>query len=119
MEWRQFAYLRARTRRNRQKKKRCVLDSFFWSLMCRKESFFSTDVDEAILSADIIFVCVNTPTKKTGMFHSTISPVHHSLTGTIGGGSAADLTYIESATRRIAAVARSNKIVVEKSTVPC
>jgi UDPglucose 6-dehydrogenase len=31
-----------------------------------KNLFFSTDVDGAILSADIIFVCVNTPTKKTG-----------------------------------------------------
>ena len=28
-------------------------------------------------------------------------------------------SYVESATRRIAAVANSNKIVVEKSTVPC
>ena len=28
-------------------------------------------------------------------------------------------SYVESATRRIAAVATSNKIVVEKSTVPC
>jgi len=29
------------------------------------------------------------------------------------------LSYVELATRRIAAVANSNKIVVEKSTVPC
>ena len=33
-------------------------------------------------------------------------------------GRAADLKYIESAARRIAEVAQSNKIVVEKSTVP-
>ncbi|KAL2919854.1 hypothetical protein HK105_200771 [Polyrhizophydium stewartii] len=65
--------------------------------------FFSTEIDKAIDEADIIFVSVNTPTKKTG----------------IGAGSAADLAYIESATRRIAQVARSPKIVVEKSTVPC
>jgi UDP-glucose 6-dehydrogenase len=32
-----------------------------------KNLFFSTDVDGAILEADIIFVCVNTPTKKTGI----------------------------------------------------
>jgi UDPglucose 6-dehydrogenase len=32
-----------------------------------KNLFFSTDVDKAILEADLIFVSVNTPTKKTGM----------------------------------------------------
>lgn len=29
--------------------------------------FFSTDVDKAIQEADLIFVSVNTPTKKTGV----------------------------------------------------
>jgi len=71
---------------------------------CRgKNLFFSTDVDAAIRDADLIFVSVNTPTKKSGM----------------GSGRAADLKYVESATRRIAQVAKTNKIVVEKSTVPC
>ncbi|CAL1709530.1 unnamed protein product [Somion occarium] len=71
---------------------------------CRgRNLFFSTDVDKAILEADLIFVSVNTPTKKSG----------------VGAGFAADLNYVESATRRIAAVATSSKIVVEKSTVPC
>ncbi|CAO3597165.1 unnamed protein product [Absidia cylindrospora] len=71
---------------------------------CRgKNLFFSTDVDAAIQEADLIFVSVNTPTKKSGM----------------GAGMAADLAYVESATRRIAEVAKSPKIVVEKSTVPC
>ncbi|CCA75915.1 probable UDP-glucose 6-dehydrogenase [Serendipita indica DSM 11827] len=65
--------------------------------------FFSTDVDGAIRAADLIFVSVNTPTKKTG----------------IGAGYAADLNYVEKATRRIAQIATSSKIVVEKSTVPC
>jgi len=65
--------------------------------------FFSTDVDKAIEEADLIFVSVNTPTKKRG----------------VGAGFAADLNYVELATRRIAAVATSSKIVVEKSTVPC
>ncbi|RDB17118.1 UDP-glucose 6-dehydrogenase [Hypsizygus marmoreus] len=65
--------------------------------------FFSTDVDGAIEEADLIFVSVNTPTKKSG----------------VGAGSAADLNYVELATRRIANVANSSKIVVEKSTVPC
>ncbi|KAF9260728.1 UDP-glucose/GDP-mannose dehydrogenase [Marasmius fiardii PR-910] len=71
---------------------------------CRgKNLFFSTDVDKHIQEADLIFVSVNTPTKKGG----------------IGAGFAADLNYVELATRRIAAVATSSKIVVEKSTVPC
>ncbi|KAK7204853.1 UDP-glucose/GDP-mannose dehydrogenase family, NAD binding domain-containing protein [Myxozyma melibiosi] len=65
--------------------------------------FFSTDVDTAIIEADLIFVSVNTPTKKNG----------------VGKGFAADLGYVESATRHIAKVATSDKIVVEKSTVPC
>ena len=65
--------------------------------------FFSTNIDKAILEADLIFVCVNTPTKANG----------------IGKGAAADLGFVEAATRKIATVATSNKIVVEKSTVPC
>jgi UDPglucose 6-dehydrogenase len=65
--------------------------------------FFTTDVEAAILEAEIIFVSVNTPTKKSG----------------IGAGYAADLAYIESATRMIARVSQTSKIVVEKSTVPC
>ncbi|KAG2190094.1 hypothetical protein INT46_011220 [Mucor plumbeus] len=68
-----------------------------------KNLFFTTDVDAAIQEADLIFVSVNTPTKKAGL----------------GAGMAADLAYIEGATRRIAEVATSSKIVVEKSTVPC
>lgn len=65
--------------------------------------FFSTNVDQNIVDADIIFVSVNTPTKRTGL----------------GAGYAADLTYVEAVTRRIARVATRSKIVVEKSTVPC
>lgn len=71
---------------------------------CRgRNLFFSTDVDKGIIEADLIFVSVNTPTKKKG----------------VGAGYAADLGYVESATRHIARVAQSDKIVVEKSTVPC
>jgi len=69
--------------------------------------FFSTDIDAAIRECTIIFVSVNTPTKKSG----------------IGAGEAADLTYWELAARQIAAVCnasddKSPKIIVEKSTVP-
>ncbi|TRM67093.1 UDP-glucose/GDP-mannose dehydrogenase family, NAD binding domain-containing protein [Schizophyllum amplum] len=71
---------------------------------CRgRNLFFSTDVDKGIKEADLIFVSVNTPTKKSG----------------VGAGYAADLNYVELATRQIASVAESSKIVVEKSTVPC
>ncbi len=63
---------------------------------------FKTDVEGAIRSGDFIFVCVGTPTKTYG----------------IGAGRAADLRYIESAARTIAAVAEGPKIIVEKSTIP-
>ncbi|KAJ3031958.1 UDP-glucose 6-dehydrogenase 1 [Rhizophlyctis rosea] len=65
--------------------------------------FYSTDVDSAIEQAEIIFVAVNTPAKMDGL----------------GAGSASDVTYFEEAVRRIATVAQSPKILVEKSTVPC
>ena len=64
--------------------------------------FFSTEVDSAIDAADMIFISVNTPTKTYG----------------IGKGQAADLKYIELAARQIARVAKNDKIVVEKSTLP-
>jgi len=64
--------------------------------------FFSTDVDSAIDKADMIFISVNTPTKTYG----------------IGKGMAADLKYIELCARQIARVAKDDKIVVEKSTLP-
>ena len=63
---------------------------------------FSTDIKKAIAAADLIFVCVGTPTKSYG----------------IGAGRAADLRYIESAARLIAEVSEGNKIIVEKSTIP-
>jgi len=70
---------------------------------CRgRNLFFSTDIEKHIAEADIIFVSVNTPTKTRGL----------------GAGKAADLTYWESAARMIADVAKSDKVVVEKSTVP-
>ncbi|KAL9586098.1 MAG: hypothetical protein Q9212_001136 [Teloschistes hypoglaucus] len=69
----------------------------------RPNLFFSANIDQAIMNADLIFVCVNTPTKAHG----------------IGKGSAADLDFVEAATRNIARVATQDKIVVEKSTVPC
>ena len=67
-----------------------------------KNLFFSTDVKGSVKNADIIFVCVGTPTKTHG----------------VGAGRAADLTYVESAARMIAEVSEGKKIVVEKSTIP-
>lgn len=64
--------------------------------------FFSTEVDQAIDEADMIFISVNTPTKTYG----------------VGKGMAADLKYIELCARQIARVAKTDKIVVEKSTLP-
>lgn len=64
--------------------------------------FFSTNVDEAIDQADMIFISVNTPTKTYG----------------IGKGMAADLKFIELCARQIARVSKNDKIVVEKSTLP-
>lgn len=64
--------------------------------------FFSTDVEKAINDSQVIFISVNTPTKTYGK----------------GKGMAADLKYIELCARQIAKVAKENKIVVEKSTLP-
>lgn len=64
--------------------------------------FFSTDVEAAIDEAQMIFISVNTPTKTYGS----------------GKGMAADLKYIELCARQIARIAKDDKIVVEKSTLP-
>lgn len=67
-----------------------------------KNLFFSTEVDKAIDEAQMIFISVNTPTKTYGK----------------GKGQAADLKFIELCARNIAKVAKDDKIVVEKSTLP-
>merc|ERR1712228_1130308 len=70
---------------------------------CRgRNLFFTSDVTQAIKDAEMIFVSVNTPTKKYGM----------------GAGKAADLKNWELAARHIASVANGSKIVIEKSTLP-
>ena len=63
---------------------------------------FTTNVDQAITEADMIFISVNTPTKTFG----------------IGAGRAANLEFIEKCARQIARNAKGHKIVVEKSTLP-
>lgn len=64
--------------------------------------FFSTEIDENIKDADIIFVSVNTPTKTFGE----------------GAGKAADLQYWEKTARQIVKASESDKVIVEKSTLP-
>ena len=60
------------------------------------------DLKENIKKADMIFISVNTPTKKEG----------------IGAGKASDLSFIEAAARQIAEYSKSHTIIVEKSTLP-
>ena len=67
-----------------------------------KNLFFSTDIKSAVRDCDIVFVGVNTPTKMFGR----------------GAGRASDLQYWEATAREIKEYAKSEKIVVEKSTLP-
>ena len=68
-----------------------------------KNFFFHTDIAGSIEEADIIFVSVNTPTKKFGE----------------GAGKAADLQFWEKTSRDILQNSRKPEvIVVEKSTLP-
>ena len=67
-----------------------------------KNLFFSTDIDTAIDKSEMIFIAVNTPTKTYGE----------------GKGMAADLKFVELCARQIARVAKNDKIIVEKSTLP-
>ena len=70
---------------------------------CRGENlFFSTDIEKNIANADMIFISVNTPTKKKG----------------IGAGKASNLMYVEACARQVALHAKNHTIVVEKSTLP-
>ncbi|MCG6878671.1 MAG: nucleotide sugar dehydrogenase [Deltaproteobacteria bacterium] len=64
--------------------------------------FFSTEIEKGIQASDVIFVSVNTPTKNFGA----------------GAGMAADLQYWDKTAREIRKYSRSNKIIVEKSTLP-
>ncbi len=64
--------------------------------------FFSADVDREIERSEMIFICVNTPTKEYGE----------------GAGKASDLKHVERCARRIAAIGGRARILVEKSTVP-
>ena len=63
---------------------------------------FTTSVEGAIATADMVFISVNTPTKTHG----------------VGAGQASDLKWIEASARMLAKSATGHTIVVEKSTLP-
>ena len=67
-----------------------------------KNLFFSTNIKEAIETADIIFISVNTPTKTKGL----------------GAGKSSDLKWVEASAREVAKYSKGYTIVVEKSTLP-
>ena len=70
---------------------------------CRgKNLHFSNLIKEKIASADMIFISVNTPTKKKG----------------IGAGKASDLKWVEACARQVAKYSKGHTVVVEKSTLP-
>ena len=67
-----------------------------------KNLHFSTDINEGIRKSDMVFISVNTPTKKYGL----------------GAGKASDLKWVEACARQVANNASGHTIVVEKSTLP-
>ena len=67
-----------------------------------KNLFFSTEIKDNISKADMIFISVNTPTKKKG----------------VGAGKASDLKWVEACARQVAKYSKGYTIVVEKSTLP-
>ena len=72
-------------------------------IRCRgKNLHFSTAVNENIRDSDVVFISVNTPTKKCGL----------------GAGKASNLKWVEACARQVASNASGHTIVVEKSTLP-
>ena len=70
---------------------------------CRgKNLHFSNEIEKHISNADMIFISVNTPTKKKG----------------IGAGQASDLKWVEECARQVAKFSKGYTVVVEKSTLP-
>ena len=67
-----------------------------------KNLHFSCEIENGIQNADMIFISVNTPTKKKG----------------IGAGKASDLKWVEASARQVAKYAIGHTIIVEKSTLP-
>ena len=66
-----------------------------------KNLHFSSNIEDDIKNADMIFISVNTPTKKGRWSRK-----------------ASDLKYVEACARQVALYASNYTIVVEKSTLP-
>ena len=60
--------------------------------------FFTSDLQQSISNADMVFISVNTPTKEKGL----------------GAGQASDIKWVEVSAREIAKNAKGFTIVVEK-----
>lgn len=73
------------------------LDEVLKRAVAEKKISYTCDTGEAIRAGEVIFICVGTPPKETGE---------------------ADLSAIDHVARQIATEARTQKLVVEKSTVP-
>ena len=74
------------------------LDELLKKNFLSKRLTFTTEINEAIKSSDIIFICVGTPTKK--------------------GSLNVDLSYVYKCTKEILKYSKKKKIIVTKSTVP-
>ena len=74
------------------------LDELIKKNSLSKRLTFTTDIQQAIKSSDIIFICVGTPTKK--------------------GSLNVDLSFVYKCTREILKYTEKKKILVTKSTVP-
>mgnify|MGYP002840055114 CR=1 FL=1 len=82
--------------------RRAACDSTRHPPELNKNLFFTTNLEQSISEADMIFISVNTPTKTKG----------------IGAGKASDISWVEACTRQVAKYAVGDTIVVEKSTIP-
>ena len=67
-----------------------------------KNLHFSNLIKEKIALADMVFISVNTPTKKKGL----------------GAGKASNLKWVEECARQVAEYSIGHTIIVEKSTLP-
>jgi len=74
------------------------LDELIKKNFLSKRLMFTTDIQKAIKSSDIIFICVGTPTKK--------------------GSLNVDLSFVYKCTKEILKYTKKKKILVTKSTVP-
>ena len=74
------------------------LDELIKKNFTAKRLSFTTDINRAISTSDLIFICVGTPTKK--------------------GSIQVDLSFVYKCTKEILKYSKRKKIIVTKSTVP-